>query len=166
MTYDDFAEQYDSFFKDENSVNEDRAVIRMIDAKPDERVLDIGCGTGLFIDYTNHPIANYLGVDTSAGMLKVFKRKHPRYVTIQTKLTQVSADLTVSLYGSANHLSMDYLRAIRKGSKRIFLMFYKPKYMPETYLRIGRCLEHNIYNIHDLKELGNPQLFGNFIIVT
>ena len=46
---------------------------------PDSRILDLGCGTGLELEYyfSSNPGAHVTGIDLSAGMLKALNKKFP-----------------------------------------------------------------------------------------
>lgn len=46
---------------------------------PDGEILDLGCGTGLELEYyfQRHPNAQVTGIDLSAGMLEAMKKKFP-----------------------------------------------------------------------------------------
>lgn len=48
-------------------------------ADPGVRILDLGCGTGLELDwyFRRNPTARVTGIDLSEGMLAAFREKHP-----------------------------------------------------------------------------------------
>lgn len=48
-------------------------------------VLDVGCGTGRFLDW-NALDPGYVGIDPSSGMLDQMRKKHPDAKTVMTRL--------------------------------------------------------------------------------
>jgi 2-polyprenyl-3-methyl-5-hydroxy-6-metoxy-1,4-benzoquinol methylase len=142
------AEDYDSYFTDPASLEQNRVVMEMIDYRPEETVLDVGCRTGLFFDYA-HPGDNYLGIDSSFKMLEVLRRRHPQAAVLHSKLdcfyTEMKFDLVVSLFGAASYASPEAIQRIPhllKPGGRYFLMFYAPGYEPVTYKLSGRQIPH------------------------
>jgi trans-aconitate methyltransferase len=104
-------------------------------------VVDLGCGTGLLLDILGSRISprRFLGVDPSIGMLHELQRKHPRYVTMLGRAEdwcdpEHSADLIAALFGAASYIAPETLLALldrlRHGG-RLFLMAYKPGYVPD-----------------------------------
>ena len=165
--YDDIAAVYDSLFADEQSLLENRAVFEMIGDVSGLSVLDVGCGTGLFLDYAQP--GSYLWVDPSEGMLAQFTRRHPGGV-VKATLADYAAgnghaqfDLAVALFGAASYLSEGELRTLKTLAGRVFAMFYKPGYTPETYLRTGVFVTQEWSDPH---ALGAPTgEVGNFVVV-
>lgn len=53
--------------------------VKALPSNPDARVLDLGCGTGLELEYyfASNPGAHVTGIDLSAGMLDALKEKFP-----------------------------------------------------------------------------------------
>lgn len=154
--YDLIAERYDGLFQDEASRTENEEVMfmanRWIGDRP-LRVLDIGCGTGLFLEYhgyRNRPI-DYIGLDPSAQMLGQLVTRHPGYrgSIVNGRFEEFwdpdGFDLIVSLFGSINYVDPRGLdrvfRMLRPGG-RIFLMFYQDRYLPVTYEKCGVALPH------------------------
>jgi SAM-dependent methyltransferase len=81
-SYDALADRYDDLYGDNLARAEDDFVFDLLARRgvidPDAVVLDVGCGTGLFVD--RHPFpstSHYLGVDVSPGMLERAAAKHP-----------------------------------------------------------------------------------------
>jgi ubiquinone/menaquinone biosynthesis C-methylase UbiE len=55
---------------------QERAIKSFIkEIKPDEKVLDFGCGTGRILEYDLFLNADYYGIDISSGMIKNAKQK-------------------------------------------------------------------------------------------
>ena len=76
--YDKIASKYDSLFRDEMSLVENREVGEKLPPLSGS-ILDIGCGTGLLTEIAEIDPQEYLGVDPSKGMLEQFINKHPEY---------------------------------------------------------------------------------------
>ena len=154
--YDSIAEQYDTFFQDESSKEEDAKVkehLLAFDKLSEKRVLDIGCGTGLLLEMVD--IADYIGIDPSHAMLDVFKKKFPNKTALKTEFED-----------DPNYLS-DYLTHYHG---EFYFMFYNDKYKPVTYDKAGNTAEHNNlfkYKFID-KWLKGANIFflGNYVIFT
>lgn len=147
--YDKISETYDSLFSDLKYDAENRAVLSYLPDIENKSILDIGCGTGLFLDYKNP--SNYTGIDISKGMLDKLIAKHPdqKKNVYQTSLggflTDKKYDLIIALFGVASYLSSSELKRIPKLLSKngtAFLMFYNRNYMPETYSKSGYDLAH------------------------
>lgn len=132
--YDSIAHVYDTLFTDEEKIEEDKEVIEM--ATPSGAVLDIGCGTGLFLDYTGWE--DYIGIDPSIKMIQKLKEKHIDAEAYACPFSDFHAprkiDTIIGLYGVASYLTEDDMEAILHSSaSRVFLMGYAKDYFPETY---------------------------------
>ena len=155
--YDALAADYDAAFSDPESLAENEAVMSLIggdDSVPPSigssaidalTILDIGCGTGLFLDYFQP--RGYTGIDPSFAMLEHLRIKHPGYAdrVLPTGLerfagAEVSYDLLLCLFGSAAYIDPDHLRAatrfLRPGGRYV-VMFMEDGYVPVTYERLG-----------------------------
>ncbi len=108
-------------------------------AAPSGRVLDVGCGTGLLVDYCYRQIdrERYVGIDPSAGMLAKFALKHPDYranatllrTTFEDYETPLRFDTIVAMAGSASHVTgvdvVEKARHLLAPGGRAYLMFYR-----------------------------------------
>lgn len=76
------------------------AIIGQVQLTPAMRVMDFGCGTGLLSEKLQPLVGSITGVDSSAGMLEVFKAKIARdgQTNIQTLL--IDPDKDEALTGS------------------------------------------------------------------
>jgi SAM-dependent methyltransferase len=133
-------------------------------------VLDIGCGTGLFLDH--HPdCESYLGIDPSQAMLDQLLVKHPdREVLCQTfesslpLLTPRQFDCVISLFGSPSYVLPTALNAahklVRPGGT-LFMMFIAPDYTPIThqYIKNPPGLHQ-----HNFTDYGKTSRFNNYIV--
>jgi hypothetical protein len=165
-SYDDIAENYDGMFSDPESLQDNQNIVDLIQYHA-ESVLDIGCGTGLLLDYIQ--LVDYVGIDPSRIMLKCLENKYPKAQTIQTLFEEYAGpkvDLVISLFGSANHIHPEAIARIpcmvKKGG-RWFVMFYKDDYFPITYIKSGIEISHHKGN--HLLLPGKLSEFGNFWIV-
>ena len=60
---------------------------------PPDRVLDLGCGTGFFLDRIGWPENYYLGIDPSRKMCREFRRKHTEHKIINSDLSSIVEDV-------------------------------------------------------------------------
>ncbi len=108
-------------------------------ARPAGSVLDVGCGTGLLVDYQYKKIdrERYVGIDPSFGMLARFRLKHPDYdaeatllrTTLEDYETTLRFDTIVAMFGSASHvIGTDVVakaRHLLAPGGRAILTFYR-----------------------------------------
>lgn len=164
VPYDAIAPVYDNLFADQQSVDEDNDVINLIGDLSKKSVLDVGCGTGLLLDYTKP--AQYTGVDPSSAMLSQLLRKHRARVvcsTLRAFPEQRRYDKVIALFGAASYLDDVELRRIPKlCSDEYFLMFYAPGYEPETYRKTGTRVPHVTYQDYPPGEVTR---YHNYVIV-
>lgn len=169
--YDDIAEEYDSFFEDEDSKRENEEVISLLGIQDSDSVLDVGCGTGLVLDYVPN-IRRYVGLEPSSEMMTVMKRKHPDAEVINTGwenfYTREKFDKILFLFGTPNYINPETMSRIKhflKPNGKAFLMFYKPDYSPVTYEKAGKKLLNHNSREYDGIDFENAKEIGNFLIV-
>lgn len=167
--YDPIAPSYDTAFSDPDSEAENRAVMDLIGDISGQRVLDIGCGTGLLLDYLT-PDA-YTGIDPSHAMLDILRAKHPDQAdnVIPAKLEAFHGrdyDLAVCLFGSVAYIDPAFVAAIpsfvRPGGRYV-VMFLEDGYTPVTYERTGHAAPYRAGVFADLP--GERTRLNHFVIV-
>lgn len=169
--YDSIAEQYDTFFQDEASKEEDATVKKHLSPLlewNEKRVLDIGCGTGLLLEM--YYINSYIGIDPSTEMLNVFNEKFPDKTTFKTKFEDYhwlnDRNVLISLYGSISYVNPKYLEEyLSHFNGDFYLMFYNADYKPVTYDKAGNTADH--YSLYDYKlKDANMFFLNNYVIFT
>ena len=98
--YDKIAKTYDARFQSKIALIENELATANL---PTRNVLDLGCGTGLYLEYCQPE--GYIGVDLSVGMLAVARAKFTDAKFIQSDMSAIplpdnSVDAVVSLFGS------------------------------------------------------------------
>lgn len=172
--YDDIASKYDTLFRDETSLVENREVGEMLPPLTG-MTLDIGCGTGLLTEISNVSSKHYLGIDPSNGMLEQFKKKRPEFKRSLIcepfdgkVLGRYSFKNIISLFGSPSYLSENAILSISNSAARKFLMFYKEEYHPITYEMCKVEFKHFCYSKDFLCNLfgkNNVLEYHNYLIV-
>lgn len=82
--YDRWAPTYDQSFVGRHNVQETCWWMRRMSMpREGQRLLDVGCGTGMLVDYRHRslPPERYVGIDPSEAMLARFASKHPGFAT-------------------------------------------------------------------------------------
>lgn len=54
-----------------------QSLVKLLDPKPNERILDLGCGTGSLTNQINEITNNCIGIDSSIDMVKTAKQLYP-----------------------------------------------------------------------------------------
>ena len=106
--YDRLAESYDAAYSSPLARAENTLAFGVIRRAGCDRgrILDMGCGTGLFLEQKPVAPERYVGVDISSGMLSVARHKFPRHTFLQADMSDLSAlpdrsfDSVVSLFAS------------------------------------------------------------------
>jgi len=168
--YDLIAEKYDDMFSSESFKKEDTLLFDIIRDKCNGKiVLDIGSGTGLFLDNINHNTNDYIGVDPSKNMVDIFKNKHPNNRVINDNIENLylgQFNFICALYGTASYFNeYAYKRIMRMLSKdgKYFFMKYKNDYTPYTHKAIN--LDMKTYNLsfgEYFYDFGNYDIMTNF----
>ena len=102
---------------------------------PGERVLDAGCGTGRYFEPLLAQQAALVGVDFSAGMLRVARRKHPSAALVQADLQRAwpfhdaSFDLVVCALvgehlGALDRVFTEMRRVLRPEGRLLFSVYH------------------------------------------
>lgn len=137
--YDGFAETYDRHYSDPVCRAENAAVRLALQALgyPDKGVLDLGCGTGLYLDLFPDAAEGYTGVDLSPAMLDQAVAKHPDRTFLCMRAQDLNGgperrgwEAVVSLFGSPSHIPLaTFLKTCRHVTApqpQLFLMWCAP----------------------------------------
>lgn len=167
--YDRLADVYDALFNDDASAEEEDELFRNEVRYTGGSVLDVGCGTGLFLDCVYAP--DYTGIDPAHAMLGRLMSKYPEARTVHAAFEDFGGkqyDLVVSLFGSPSYIRPEFLSRVPDmvtPGGRWFFMFYAPGYHPVTYERAGVELKHFAAD-EALQHLpGQVRTWRNYVIV-
>lgn len=172
--YNRIADCYDNLFATPEAHAENEALAVLLDYGGGT-LLDIGCGTGLLLDYVKVRPSNYFGVDPSEGMLARLLERHPLMspmcATFEEFLeanADAAFDHIVSWFGAPNYVEARALRRVPEllaAGGRYQLVFYQPSYYPETYKAMGQGTPHFIHP-HDLIPGSERVEIGSFFVLS
>ena len=136
--YDRVAHAYDDAYRDPGEKRISEQWFNRVHLPSGARVLDVGCGTGAFVDYRYpalHP-RQYVGIDPSTGMLGVFAGKHPEYRDCLIRTTfedyvdterNPGFDRIVAMFGVASYvrgaMAEQVLRLLRPGGDALLIYY-------------------------------------------
>ena len=138
--YNDIAYKYDELYATPECYIENAEVMESLQMPDDSKVLDIGCGTGLFLDnQTIHQFKSYKGIDSSWGMLQILKSKHEFWkdnvvcCSFEDFYDPTDYDYVISLFGSPSYIEQSSVDKLVTYclNKKCFLMFYRDNYLPD-----------------------------------
>ena len=77
--WDPVADWYDGWVGDKGSIHHTKlaipAVMELLAVKPNEKILDIGCGQGVLAQYIVSAQGLYTGIDVSEQLIKIAKNR-------------------------------------------------------------------------------------------
>ena len=132
-----------------------RDLLALLDAKPGERILDVGCGTGQLSAEIAHRGAEVVGVDSSAEMIADARRNFPevRFEVARAESLPYAAEFDAVLSNAALHWVPDQhgalasiARALKPGGRFVFEM--------GGYKNLGRVLQASC---EAMRSLGVPE---------
>jgi demethylmenaquinone methyltransferase/2-methoxy-6-polyprenyl-1,4-benzoquinol methylase len=137
--FDDVAGKYD-LTNDVLSLGQDRlwrrAVVKAVDAKPGQTVLDIAAGTGTSSEPFADGGVNVVPADFSLGMLRVGRRRRPDLGftaadAMRLPFADDSFDVVTMSFGLRNVASVDttlreFLRVAKPGGRMVICEFSQP----------------------------------------
>ncbi|KGN33881.1 ubiquinone/menaquinone biosynthesis methyltransferase [Knoellia sinensis KCTC 19936] len=164
--FDDVAERYD-VTNDVLSLGQDRlwrrAVLKAVDAKPGERVLDIAAGTGTSSEPFADKGVHVVPADFSLGMLRVGKKRRDDLGftaadAMQLPFVDNSFDAVTMSFGLRNVADVDaalreFARVTKPGGRLVICEFSQPvngafrkvysEYLMEALPRVARKVSSN-----------------------
>lgn len=165
--YDRLAVRYDDKYSEQNYLSENAKLFNTLTRYIKGSVLDIGCGTGLFLEYVPHHPAMYLGIDPSQGMMNEFIRKFPHHAFRQQTFDEFDGygefDVAISLFGSCSYIDASNYEKLKFSGKNYYFMFYKYGYLPDYYVSPDETMTtyKDIENVFD-----QLHIFGNYLVAT
>ena len=105
MEYKEFAKYYDKFYKNKNYVKEVEFLLNFI--HQDDKIIDIGCGTGLHASLLEQKGFRVDGLDLNKEMLDIAKTRVHSNLYLQNILEinlNQKYDVVISMFAVLNHL--------------------------------------------------------------
>lgn len=153
--YSGIAEQYDIYFTSGKYHKENLQLFHnTLRIDTSDTILDIGCGTGILLDYIEIDSSQYFGIDPSESMLHVFRKKHPEYEVQKTLFENFQSHrkftVILALWGAPNYINPDKINRIYRYKKssqsKIVLMYYNETYQAETHKHFN--ISPNVQSFH------------------
>ena len=149
--YDTIADSYDGLFSSDEYKKEDADVIGKIGFVGGS-VLDIGCGTGLFLEHCDPEF--YVGIEPSSKMLEIAKAKsvNGERLFVNTDFESYYSprkfDLAIALFGSTSYIEPETVKRVEAFSRASFLMFFKDGYFPVTHEKTGIRTRYSTFSAY------------------
>lgn len=172
--YNSLATKYDSLYQGKYYKKEDKALFKLISKVLHGDILDVGCGTGLMLEYIKIRKEKYLGVDISAGMIDKMATKFPAHKTRLCAFEELPEnkkfDSIISTYGAPSYIEANHYHKFLELLKKdgfLFLMFYAKDYFPGYYTDEMKMNIRKTVDWGKIKELNlNIYQFTNYAVVT
>lgn len=178
--YDEEASSYDKGYSSILCQAEDEILISIIKPHIGDKVLDIGCGTGIILEYLN--IQDYFGIDISPEMVNKAVSKHPNKDFIAADMEEVILKLNsnlfdslVCLYGPFSYalnpekLMHEFYRVLKPGGTLIVMPYTKRLennfFIGDYSTSVCSEIPKTFYTTKMLNDLMNKTNFENIEII-
>jgi hypothetical protein len=165
--YDRLSSRYDDRYSTEAYLAENAKLFNALTPHLKGSVLDVGCGTGLMLEYFPTSPFLYLGIDPSQGMMNEFIRKFPSHAFKQQTFDEFNHsgqfDTAIALFGSPSYINPDNYEKLLASGKDYYFMFYKQGYLPDYYTSPDET-NTNYERIEQVFDSRHE--FGNYLVAT
>jgi len=135
VVFDELASKYDDTFQRKVDLVENRIAFSLVPCNG--HILDLGCGTGLYLEYCHSN--GYIGLDISPKMLEVARSKFPDHTFIEGDMANMpmlvdeSFEAIISTFGSFSYClqpekAIDEMWRILQPGGDIFIMALSKRY--------------------------------------
>lgn len=162
------ANVYDHYFSDAEAITENEQLFEFIQSSGFHKgnILDMGCGTGLFLEYMQDVLpTEYLGIDISENMLQKAQQKFPQHqfkrADMQdTSLISNSFDTVISTFGSFSYCEwpenvITEIARMLKPQGEFLIMAYTHQYQNRESHIINKCNTPTYFRTYSSTELYN-----------
>lgn len=176
--YDSFAEEWDKMFTAED-IEVLSFLIESFDIKKHDKIVDLGCGTGVLFDLLRRrvgPEGLVVGVDLSSVMVKKARKNFPfknilaidadaEMLPLKSGLFDVAVSFAAFAHFTCQELVMEEAsRILKKGGKFHIIHLLSSKELDTYHLKAGGPVaEDHIPPLEKMKELFEK---GNFVDVS
>jgi ubiquinone/menaquinone biosynthesis C-methylase UbiE len=176
--YDRLASEYDSFLKEELSLEETKSFLSLIPESYHDPLLDVASGTGRIGQEMSSRGLYYVGLDISDSMLRVLRKKTP------TKLTDLVCGSATSLpfrksgfefitcFGLTGYFDADTqkelireISAVLVPSGLVAIDFLRPSTQPSKLIQTEEAQEGNRVYLLSLEGVRERMRLANFKII-
>jgi len=165
--YDRLSPQYDDRYSTDAYLKENAQLFNALTPFLKGSLLDVGCGTGLLLEYFPTSPFMYLGIDPSQGMMNEFIRKFPSHAFRQKTFDAFEYDgqfdTAIALFGSPSYINPDNYEKLLACGNNYYFMFYKEGYFPDYYISPDET-NTNYKRIEQVFK--NTHTFGNYLIAS
>jgi ubiquinone/menaquinone biosynthesis C-methylase UbiE len=141
--YDKISSGYDGLYKEEQ-INKIKLLLNHLPIHSRDKVLDVGCGSGLYWDML--PSADILGLDSSASLIKLVKGKAilGRAEDLPFEDSSFDVVICISALHNFSNIKESLREMIRVGRKRFAVTVLKRSC---RYDYIVRCVYATLQNV-------------------
>ncbi|OQY47464.1 MAG: hypothetical protein B6242_04915 [Anaerolineaceae bacterium 4572_78] len=181
--YDVFSGTYDDTYQSPSELAQNHVIFSLIKQAQCHQppILDLGCGTGLFLEIISLKQKEYVGVDISGGMLQIARRKFPHNTFFQADMTNLhflpsqSFQSIVILFDGFTHIInpktvvMEVYRLL-KPSGHFFVMTLSKRFSrtPIIARELNMIIPHRLWDANSLRNefdiFDNVQVKGMHVI--
>lgn len=146
LTYNKLAKSYNELHKEEQ-LKKIKIILKNINLKKTDKVLDIGCGTAFYHSF----FPNYTGIDNSKQMLNQSKANVIQANAEKIPFSDKSFDLVISITAIHNFKNIEKaIKEIKRVAKKqiVISVLKRSKHFP----KIKKLLHKYFKNLKEIKE--------------
>lgn len=135
--YDGWSVDYDKNYKENPAAMAEKPyILKLLKPNKKDKVLDIGCGTGIWMNKLAPDVKSVLGVDVSKGMLEIAKQKTAKHKNVELiyskfptsklkgkKFDKILSSLVLNHIRDIDGFFREVNKLLKKGGRIVFSDF-------------------------------------------